>query len=261
MDTVGKILFSRRNELNLSIENISNELNISKSILLNLELDKIKQNSDMVFFIGHLRSYSNHLNLNESHIIDLFKKQYSFKKNILHENIQKPKITTFDLSKFKIVPISIGLIIMICFYNLFILDNHTQPNYALVPDIPENLVPIIESADKDSHKKINQSQINQYNESSVFASDKVVSPISEIQITLKFTNPTWFQLRDDENNIIISKLMEKNDEYSYKLNHNYNITAGNAGNIIVLIDNKVMGKIGKLGQVVDSLTIDQNFNN
>ena len=39
------------------------------------------------------------------------------------------------------------------------------------------------------------------------------------------------------------------------------ITAGNAGNILVLIDNNVRGKIGKQGEVVDSLYIDNKFNN
>ena len=42
-------------------------------------------------------------------------------------------------------------------------------------------------------------------------------------------------------NIILSKLMNKSDEYNYSLSSNYFITAGNAGNIIVLIDNKVFG--------------------
>ena len=41
---------------------------------------------------------------------------------------------------------------------------------------------------------------------------------------------------------------------------NFNLTAGNAGNIIVSIDGVVKGKVGKLGEVVESLIIDSNFN-
>ncbi len=55
--------------------------------------------------------------------------------------------------------------------------------------------------------------------------------------------------------------MNKNDEYSYDILNNYSITSGNAGHILVLIDQKVRGKIGKKGQVVDSLVINKNFNN
>ena len=55
--------------------------------------------------------------------------------------------------------------------------------------------------------------------------------------------------------------MEKNEEYNYNISEKFTVTAGNAGNIIVLIDNNVRGKIGKIGEVVDTLYIDKNFNN
>ena len=53
--------------------------------------------------------------------------------------------------------------------------------------------------------------------------------------------------------------MDANEEYSYNIEYKYNITAGNAGNIIVVIDNIVKGKIGKYGEVLDSFVINKNF--
>ena len=55
--------------------------------------------------------------------------------------------------------------------------------------------------------------------------------------------------------------MNKSDEYSYESDLKYSITSGNAGHILVLINQKVRGKIGKKGQVVDSLVLDNNFKN
>ena len=69
------------------------------------------------------------------------------------------------------------------------------------------------------------------------------------------------QLRDENDEIIFSQLMNKNDEYSYDLDTNYSITSGNAGHIMVLINQSVRGKIGKKGQVVDSLVLNKDFNN
>jgi enterochelin esterase-like enzyme len=54
--------------------------------------------------------------------------------------------------------------------------------------------------------------------------------------------------------------MTKKDEYSYKIYENFNLTAGNAGNIIILFDGAVKGKAGKIGEVLDSLIIDTHFN-
>ena len=54
--------------------------------------------------------------------------------------------------------------------------------------------------------------------------------------------------------------MYQSDEYTYDLNLKYSLTAGNAGNILVLIDNDTRGKIGDFGEVVDSIVIDSDFN-
>ena len=55
--------------------------------------------------------------------------------------------------------------------------------------------------------------------------------------------------------------MDKDQEYSYEMQLEYNITAGNGGNIMVIIDDNVRGKIGKFGEVVDSIILDNNFKN
>ena len=99
------------------------------------------------------------------------------------------------------------------------------------------------------------------NSSSAIAS----TPNNEFQkssiVTLKFLDDTWVQLRDENDEIILSQLMNEGDEYSYGIYNNYSITSGNAGHILVMINQKVKGKIGKKGQVVDSLVINKNFNN
>ena len=88
MNTVGRILSITRNSKNLSVNDIAKELKISKSIIIDLENDNVKYDSDIIFNIGHLRSYSNFLDLDTDIIIKKFKNDLSFnikkeKKNIL----------------------------------------------------------------------------------------------------------------------------------------------------------------------------------
>ena len=98
---------------------------------------------------------------------------------------------------------------------------------------------------------------------------KVTDPVCGLEFdedlstvaTLKILNPTWLQLRDKSNNIVLSKLMDKDEEFSYELKLNYNITAGNAGNILVIIDGDVRGKIGKYGDIIDSFVLYKDFTN
>ena len=89
-----------------------------------------------------------------------------------------------------------------------------KPEYALIPDIPENFEAIIEKTSLDIESLemtiLNQVEIsedkNTANASSVIASSNLPElSIDEIKITLKFINPTWIQIRNSEDQIILSQ--------------------------------------------------------
>ena len=262
MKTVGQILSIGRKTKNLSISDISNELKIAKSIIIDLENDNIKKNSDIIFKIGHLRSYSNFLELDVDTIIKKFKDEVSFNINEEKKNIT-PIVENnfFKIEKF--FAASLILIIFTSFYFLFIDEKDNEIDFALVPDIPESLEAIVEKGDTFNN---NYSQSNSLNENNLINSSSAIASIEydadvATVATLKMLNPTWLQLRDESNNIVLSKLMDKDEEFSYELNLNYNITAGNAGNILVLIDGEVRGKIGKFGDILDSFILYKDFTN
>ena len=261
MKTVGEILSIGRNSKNLSINDIAVELKISKSIIIDLENNNIKNNSDIIFNIGHLRSYSNLLELDTDTIIEKFKDEVSF--NVKEE---KNNITPIVESNFfkieKFFAASIIFIIFTSFYFLFIDQDDNEINFALVPDIPESLEPIVEKANTFDNlsQGVDDKKSDLINNSSVVASIETDEDVTTVA-TLKMLNPTWLQLRDESNNIILSKLMDKDEEFTYELNLNYNITAGNAGNILVLIDGEVRGKIGEFGDILDSFILYKDFIN
>ena len=132
-----------------------------------------------------------------------------------------------------------------------------------MPDIPESMEPIVEKANTFSNNLSKSSDINNSDlikNSSAIASTEFEKDVTSVA-TLKILNPTWIQIRDKSNNIVLSKLMDKDEEFSYELKLNYNITAGNAGNILVLIDDEVRGKIGKYGDILDSFVLYKDFTN
>ena len=262
MDTVGKILSIGRNSKNLSINDISIELKISKSIIIDLENDNIKNNPDIIFNIGHLRAYSNFLELDTDQIIVKFKNDLSINTKEEKKNITPiVENSFFKIEKF--FAASLILIIFTSFYFLFIDHNDNEINFALVPDIPESMEPIIEKANTFNNNLSKNSDINNsdlINNSSAIASTELKKDVTSVA-TLKILNPTWIQIRDKSNNIVLSKLMDKDEEFSYALKLNYNITAGNAGNILVLINRDVRGKIGKYGDILDSFVLYKDFTN
>tara|TARA_B110000116_G_C16282629_1_gene335815 strand:- start:23 stop:520 length:498 start_codon:yes stop_codon:yes gene_type:complete len=165
---------------------------------------------------------------------------------------------------------------------MFIRPNNLDLEYAMTPNLPENLqssleeiemnLSLSEEKNKDSKNFFsnNAEMIKKFeegygfaNSSSVLASNSKDFFLKDAddKITLHFLNPTWIQLRDINDKIVISKLMNEGEEYSYNLLDNLNLTAGNAGNIIVSLNGIVKGKVGKVGDVIESFIIDKNFKN
>lgn len=269
MEKICNILKSSRIDRNLTVEEISNELKIPKTIINKLESDKIQFDYDIVYYIGHLRSYCNLLELDSDFVVNKFKKEVSFLKNNFVEKISKPKIQNENYKYQKYISAFSIIIIFTSFYFLFVQEDNKSQQFALVPDLPESFIPIIEKADLIELDQLNteSNKNNSIIESEIFkfTSVEASSEPNKIKnnhtVTLKILNPTWLQLRDQSDKIIISRLMDKDEEYSYDMILNYNITAGNAGNILVIINNDVRGKIGSYGDIVDSFTIDNKFYN
>ena len=281
MEFIGEHLKNVRNKKNFKLSYISKELNISSEILRLIEDDNFPNYIDSVYLIGHIKSYAKFLDLNEKEIIENFKIQTSYNKNDNIRKITKPIKSDFLFSIPRSLAVFSIIVVASCFYFIFFNQNNFNRNFAITPDIPENLVANIELEEmniillqnkkniqknnnniKESLLKVDPNkEIEKISSSSVIAStsDKNFTFKDKV-ITLKFIDSTWIQLRDNQDNIIFSKLMDQDEEYTYNLSKNFNLTAGNAGNIIVSIDGVVKGKVGKLGEVIESLIIDSNFN-
>ncbi len=268
MDNLGNEIKSLRISRKISISKITKELNISKEIIDMIESDQIDNSYDVVFYIGHLRSYCDLLEIDSNEFVKRFKKKISFNKKIYNKQLEKPNFN-YKLFKFQsLFPASIAIFIFISFYLLFVKEDNNSKEFALIPDLPEIYVPIIEyeninkvKQNIDNHYKGKEIYKENFDYTSAVASNKVNDDINVEIITLRLLNPTWLQIRDTYDNIIISKLMDKGEEYSYDMSLQYNITAGNAGNILIIINQDVVGKIGKFGEVIDSVILDKSFKN
>jgi len=280
MELIGEYLKSIRIKKKIKLKSVSDELKISITILQDIERDYFPEYLDNVFLVGHIKSYSRYLNLDHNEIIQNFRIQTSYYEVNLNTEISKP----IEISKLFSIPKTLSYFSVIIFasgfYFLFIKANDFQIEYAMTPDVPENLISNLEKTEMNISlskiaNKIDQDLItikqqknieNQFdiynNSSSVIASLPNEQDLKELNenIILKFLNPTWIQLRNEKDDIIFSKLMDQGDEYTYKTSDKYTLTAGNAGNIIISLDSKIIGKAGKAGEVIDSLIVNKYFN-
>ena len=283
MEFVGEHLKKSRLKKKIDLKFVAEELNIQLDLLKRIENNDFSDDLDLVYLIGYIRAYAKFLGLNDYEVVKQFKDQNLIDKEDLIDELPKPLersnfyFATKTFSVFSIILISFG------FYFLFIKTNDMYPNYSILPDLPESLESEIEEIEIQSAlknvKKINSEDSKKeiltstsidivfndnlfINEGSVIASTPKNEPAeSNYIITLKFLNQTWIQLRNEQNQIVFSKLMSSDDEYLYSVADNFTLTTGNAGNILVLINGNARGKIGEKGEVIDSLVISSDFNN
>ena len=92
MDFIGKVIKASRISKKISIQEASSELKISTQILKKIENDELDEYIDIVYYLGHIRSYSEFLALDSNQIIEQFKLQHSFNKEKISEVIPKPLV-------------------------------------------------------------------------------------------------------------------------------------------------------------------------
>ena len=267
MELIGQIIKKNRISKKLTLDQVAFELKISKETIKKIENNEFDKSIDKVFYYGHIRSISELLNLNPKETVERFKLENSIGTEVKLNYIQKPLNQYSFLHVGRFFSFASIVLIFSLFYFLFISESK-KSEYAIIPDLPENYEPIIEKALVDMEinnqvKKQTEEDINNLiTSTTVLASDKVQDEvINDKIITLKFINPTWIQIRDIDDKIILSQLMSEKEEYSYQVKNKYSLTAGNAGNILVSIDNNIIGKLGNFGQVIDSVIIDSDFKN
>ena len=73
MDFVGEYIRKKRISKKISLATVCNELKLSKEIIHKLENDEFDKSINIIFYLGHLRSYASFLNLNTNEIIKQFK--------------------------------------------------------------------------------------------------------------------------------------------------------------------------------------------
>ena len=283
MILVGNNLKKIRLSKKIDLVSVSNDLNISRSLITQIEEDNFQKEPGITYLKGHIRAYSNYLDLDADEVIKKFKEQISFMDYKPLQVFAKPMQKKEFFLSFNSLSIISVLFISFGFYFLFIRPNDLNVKYALVPNLPENFIAQVEEinmindlnearktiiTENNNKKFLAEGNVNDdhnylLNQNSAIASTPKEKEIKkdDYKIILKFIKPTWIQLRNNNHEIILSKLMNKNDEYLYLSSDKYFVTVGNAGNILVMINEDSRGKLGKNGEVIESKMIHYEFNN
>ena len=243
-----------RESKNISIEEASNLIRININILKNLENGKFDKLANDVFMRGHIRTYLTWLGMDPSIFVYI-----SDSKAETNIEIKKNKINTLytlKLSKFYISIISLILfILIILFYkNINKLEISISENTSEVQgDLKESTMNNLELEKKS--EAINTSKVKPNKELK-----KVAIPINTTE-EIKFMyisakTDSWIEIQKNNLEILVSKVIKKDEKIKIPYEKGLILVTGNAGGIIIQINDKIINNIGMPGEVKRNISLN-----
>tara|TARA_B100000427_G_scaffold8217_1_gene7363 strand:+ start:394 stop:1206 length:813 start_codon:yes stop_codon:yes gene_type:complete len=256
---IGEILKNARIKKNISLEKVSFKTKISIQNLNNIENGKIHLFAGVFYYKSFIQSYLKVLRISDKKILSLLKQNdiksdvYSEKKpEEIKTSIFAQKLPTFSL-------LIAGFVGLICFVaiNFFIDFDSDNPQLAQIEPKPKasysiiennNIIDEIENLKQDAPIKqtrldIDSLEQNSYN-NPTFSLKQIIAK-----------QDVWIEIKDNNENILISTVLKKNESFGLPNNNEVVISASNAGALYFKNGDEKFSKLGSIGAILDSVNL------
>ncbi len=273
-DSVGKLLREAREARGISLEDVEKTLRISKRQLGKLESDHESLICD-VYNVGFLRSYAKLLNLNENILIQRFKDQTTSYPSV--KLVFPTPLTKRGMPSFRILALSLLVLVSVIVGYEWVRRTRTHQETPLVAHTSstedqetEKPLPLSEEAALPlSQEKIEivetipplqQPVQDVVQEEALPVVPPPLAeqsrPLSSQPILLKVTEESWIEVKDDQGNIIVSRLFHPEETYEFKNSENFLLKTGNARGVHLISGEKNLTFPGNLGEVKSGISLN-----
>ena len=243
-----------RESKNISIEEASNLIKININILKNLENGKFHELANDVFIRGHIRTYLKWLGMDPSILVYI---SDSTAENNLETKINiKNTPHTFKLSKFYISIIALILFVLIILF----YKNMNK----LETSIYENTIEVQEGLKEST---IDNSELEKKPEAIIASKVKPNEELKKVAIPINTTEEikfiyisantdSWIEIQKNNLEILVSKVLKKDEKIKILYEKGLILVTGNAGGIIIQINDKIINNIGMPGEVKRNISLN-----
>tara|TARA_Y100000766_G_scaffold13347_1_gene9634 strand:- start:118 stop:1005 length:888 start_codon:yes stop_codon:yes gene_type:complete len=262
------IVNARKNK-NLSVKDASQILNISEDIINNLEKGYFNELNKNVFIVGHIRTYLNLIEIDPKLLINNYKAKEILLKT-KSQNIIIPY--NFKLSRKNILLLSIFLFILV----LLIYREINKLNEKYIIEDNKELIFEEKNENKEEEKNLQNKEeaktiINENKEEETIQNKEEAKPItdknksnekisSEVKnidfIYIEAIEDAWIEIQDKNTKVIVSKIIKKEEKIKLPYQKDLILVTGNAGGIIIKIDNNIINKIGESKEVKRNISLN-----
>ena len=243
-----------RESKNISIEEVSNLLKININILKNLENGKFHELANDVFIRGHIRTYLKWLGMDPSILVYI--SDSTAETNLETKINIKNTLHTLKLSKFYISIIALILFVLIILF----YKNMNK----LETSIYENTIEVQEDLKEST---IDNSELEKKPEAIIASKVKPNEELKKVAIPINTTEEikfiyisantdSWIEIQKNNLEILVSKVLKKDEKIKILYEKGLILVTGNAGGIIIQINDKIINNIGMPGEVKRNISLN-----
>ena len=254
LDEFKNNLKSSRESKNITIEEAAKTLHVSVFILKNLENGELDKLANDVFTMGHIRTYLKWLGIKPSLIIGDFKNVQNTELKSKNLKINVPY--GFKLSKFtaSLISLILFILIILIYKNL---NKAEQLPYVSTSNIQDSL-----KEDKITNLKVkNAPEINNTSKEDLDEESNSKSMPENVAlennyIHIKAIEDTWIEIQRNNSEVLITKIIKKDEKIKIPYEKDLILVTGNAGSIIIHINGKTINNIGMPGEVKRNISLN-----
>jgi cytoskeletal protein RodZ len=264
-EPVGMTFKIRREQLGLTLEDISKSLKFGSHIVHAIELEQWDKLGPSIYANSYINSYIKLLELSP----EIRNEIPRFKGDTTLKLIAEPRLSSStSLSKaiFAIL-IVISLAALIAF-----LYSRNQPVLESMPSAELSMSAEIPSATMIAKNPLNQSQVASEPASVTTQSlatqgteintpiDSTLLPVTPAnnEMTIKTIQETWMEIRDSQNAVVFNELIPANQERTQSIKNVGKITLGNASKTEISINGVSVQLASFINNDVARFTVDEN---
>ncbi|MFP4098114.1 MAG: helix-turn-helix domain-containing protein [Alphaproteobacteria bacterium] len=264
---VGEALRRVREFYGKSILDVERTLRIRGSQIDAIERGDFSVLPGRVYAIGFVRSYAEYLGLDGDRIVYLFKAQYMDGQG--QDALSFP-VPASETKTPAVWLVSLTLIASSVF--MFAWHYFNRPDRSVVQSIvslPEHIETYVNeeiltnSVDMPFQDAAGRLSVGADDlDNGVVAEPAVEDMAGEVQkegVILRIIGESWVEIKNDEGGIFVSRILEAGDEYFVPDSPGLSMSLGNAANVEIVVEGRVLKPLGKDGDVRRGIPLNTTY--
>jgi len=254
--SVGKILKTSRLEQGFSLEQVSKSLFITKRLLSDLEEDAEHLVCD-VYTLGFVKQYAQHLELNATEIVEMFKAQAIHPPNASQLVFPAP-LPGRGIPSYRILAVSFFILVAI------VVGWKWVDNLTVAPYLPLEIGKATGNMQVKSENPVLPSPppqaalIDSPLKKETIPTKKALSALESAPppVNLHTTEDAWIEVKDLEGKVIVSRIFRPGESFQFTSGENLILKTGNLKGTHLSAGEKIFPVSGNSGEVRRDIPLD-----